>query len=367
MPLAPQVGYGEAETVASIYRDAELVILEKIVAMLQRGIDLDGDAWAQQQLARLQGVREITLRELAAVNPGAVATIREALDGAYSKGGLAVLRDVGANLDARSVATGVKRAAVSAFAAEVSGGLAVAQSAIVRTTEDVVRQVIVQTVASTIAGSTTRREAAQAAVTQFLGRGLSGIDTGRGTMGLADYAAMAVRTANTRAAIQGHTQTALANDLNLVVIHPGPRSCDICDYWARGILALDDTPAGIVTVPALVGEGTVEVEVLGSLDDAILDGYQHPNCRCGMAVYLPGITDPDIIEREPWDQEGYVAQQRQRDIEREIRGWKLEAATSLTDDRRADALASVSEWQATMRDHLAAHPDLKRQSDREQV
>lgn len=366
MPLAPNVGTGEAETVAAIYRDAELSILARIVAGLEDGIDGDADRWELEQLARLQNLSEEVLAQLAKVNPSAAREIRAALDGAYTRGGAAVLADVGRNLDAHLVATGVKRAAVAAFAGEVSGGLAAAQSAIIRTTPDLVRQVIASTVANTITGTATRREAAQAAITQFLGHGLTGIETARGSMGLADYAAMAVRTANTRAAIQGHTATMLENGLGLVVIHPGPRPCDVCDIWARTVLSIDGTPAGTITVEGVIGP-PVEVEVGGTLDDAISDGYQHPNCRCGIEAFLPGVTDSSVIEREQWDAEGYAAQQRQREIEREIRTWRLESATSITDDRRAEADAKVAEWQAAQREHLRANEELKRQYSREQI
>lgn len=366
MPVVPQVGLAEAETVARIYRDAELAILEKIVRQLSVGIDTPGDAWAAEQLGRLQQLSEDALRELAKVNPGAVREIRSTLSASYDKGGAAVLADLGAGLDPAKAATSVKRAAVQAFASEVTGGLAQAQSAIVRTVPDVVREVVTRTVASTITGTTTRREAAQTAISELLGHGLTGIQSGRGTLSLGDYAAMAVRTSTARAAITGHTATMLANGLTLVVIHPGPRPCDICDEWARGILSLDGTPEGVYEVQGILG-GTVEVEVMGTLEDAQADGFQHPNCRCGIGSYLPGVTDPAVIDREPWDQAGYEAQQRQRDIEREIRSWKLEAVTSLTDDRRAEADGKVADWQQAMRDHLAQHDELKRQSVREQI
>lgn len=361
MPLVPDVGLADAQALAETYRDAELRLLEIIAEQIGDG--LDDDDWEIQQLARLQGLNEEALGVLAKTNPAAVRDIRAAIGSAYDRGGLAVLQDIPAG--GVKAASAVKRNAVAAFVDDLTTGMAQAQTAILRTTDDVVRQIIAQTVANTITGTSTRAEAAQAAISSFLGNGIQGIEVGRGTMGLPEYAAMAVRTANTRAALRGHTATMQANDLNLVVIHPGPRPCDICDQWARGILSLDDTPAGVLLVPSLLGGEPIEIEVMGTLAEAEADGFMHPNDRCGIGAFLPGVTDPEVIEREPWDQEGYEAQQRQRDIEREIREWKNEAAISLDDERQEDALAKVEEWQQTMRDHLAANDALKRQPGRE--
>src|SRR5690606_14575813 len=102
---------------------------------------------------------------------------------------------------------------------------------------------------------------------------------------------------------------------DLVVVHPGPRACDICDTWARSVLTIQPGPSGEVTVAAVDGSGDVTIEVDGSLDDARDDGWGHPNCRCAVAAYLPGVTDSTIIQRPPWDAEGYAAQQKQRTLE----------------------------------------------------
>lgn len=364
MPLRNDVGVADAEAIAAIYQDSELKLLALIASMLADGIE-EPD-WELQQLGRLQALREAALSTLGAANAAAASEIRAALERAYTKGGLAVFADVRGKLDAREAATSARVAAVSALGRDIADGLADAQGGILRKVDDVFREVVARAAATVVTGTLTRTDSAQRAINDLLGRGIQGVEVGRGSMSLPDYVTMAVRTATSRSALAGHRETALANDLNLIVIHPGPRPCDICDYWARGILSIDGTPAGTVTVANILG-GEVEVEILGTIEDAQADGYGHPNDRCGEEVYLPGVTDPDIIEREPWDQEGYEAQQQQRELERGIREAKTEGALALTDQAAEDAAQLVADRQAALRDHLAANEELKRQSQREQI
>lgn len=366
-PLVPQIAQTitQAQAVAEVYRDSELRILSKIIDSLST--DLDSEDWALGQLARLQDIGAIITAELGKANAAAAQSIRDNIESAYTKGGVSVLQQLREHLEPTEVASPVKVAAVDAFVKDATTGLATAQAAIVRSTQDSVREIVVNSAAAAVTGTIKRPEAVQDAVREFLGKGLTGIQTGRGTMSLGDYAELAMRTTTSRAAIAGHTATMVANDLNLVVIHPGPRPCDICDGWARQVLSLDGSPAGTVQVTDIITGELVEIEIGGTLDDARDDGWNHPNCRCGVGAYLPGVTDPDIIERPVWDADGYAAQQDQRGIERDIRSAKTDLATAVTDDAAAAAKASVSNAQANMRSLLSENPDLKRQSSREQI
>lgn len=110
----------------------------------------------------------------------------------------------------------------------------------------------------------------------------------------------------------------------------------------------------------------IRVPVAGSVAFARAAGLQHPNCRHSLSAYLPGVTRAPKHTADP---EGDAARQRQRAIERQIRAWKLRAETAI-DPRGPEATqarAKVGQWQAAMRAHLAANPDLRRQSAREQI
>lgn len=105
------------------------------------------------------------------------------------------------------------------------------------------------------------------------------------------------------------------------------------------------------------------VRVAGSLDEARRAGLQHPNCRHSVSAYTPGITRTETATPDP---KGYEAGQRQREIERKIRQYKNRSAAATTPEARTAANAKTRQWQTAMRDHLTAHPDLRRLRAREQ-
>ncbi|MEV0444513.1 phage minor capsid protein [Streptomyces spectabilis] len=78
----------------------------------------------------------------------------------------------------------------------------------------------------------------------------------------------------------------------------------------------------------------------------------------------PRSTRYEQAESDPG---GYEAGQRQRAIERHIRRYKRREAAALPPRSPARRPGKVRQWQGAMRDHLAAHPDLRRLRHREQV
>lgn len=362
--ISPSLGADLAEPVADIYRDAELRILERIATAL--GTGLEAPDWEVQQLARLQRIRQGILDELAMLNPMAAAEIMQALTEAYGSGILSAFADVGDAVPHLNPTADARAAAVATLAAETVRGVASAQAPILRAVDDIYRAVIAQVVSVATTGAIGRQEAVQSALRQFTRAGLSVIPTRRGTMNLSDYVQMAVRTATSRTALAGHLDTMDRAGLDLVVIHPGPRACKICDDWARKVLSRSGQ-TGVLRLDSVRSDRQVAVTVDDTLAAARAAGWGHPNCRCALQTYLPGITRRDTIERPRWDQEGYEAQQRQRGIERQIRGWKVAQATAITPEEKAAAGARVKAWQQAQRDLLDQHPYLKRQSAREQI
>ncbi|HEY8588486.1 MAG TPA: phage minor capsid protein, partial [Naasia sp.] len=94
-------------------------------------------------------------------------------------------------------------------------------------------------------------------------------------------------------------------------------------------------------------------------------GFQHPNCRHTVKLYLPGVTKAPTGPGTGPDPKGDEARQRQRAIEREIRRHKRGADLALDAPARKAANTRVREWQARMREHLAEHPELRRLTYRE--
>jgi len=362
--ISPNIGADLAQPVAAIYAEAELAILERISDQL--GLDLDADDWDTLQLARLQQVRAEVLALLGQVNPDAAALLQQQLDAGYAAGQASAFQDVGGVLDPIRAQTADRVYAVAALAQDTATALQSAQPGILRAVDDVYRRVVSEATAQVLTGTTTRQDAVQRVLRQLLGQGIRGIQTARGTMDLETYATMAVRTATARSAVAGHEGVMDAMGLDLVVIHPGPRACPICDRWARMILARKG-PDGVLTVTSLTTGEPVQVDVGATLTEARNAGWGHPNCRCNLAAYMPGVTQAHEIERPPFDQDAYDAQQRQRALERSIRNAKRQQAIAITPEGKAAAGRKVAAQQQAMRDHLADHPDLKRQGKREQL
>lgn len=365
MAVSPIFTGGLAEEVARIYEEAELRILERLMALLVKGIDGDADWWERDVLERLQTLRPQVLAILAQTNPAAAAAITAALEEAYGVGMLAAYAEVGTQ--AVPIA---HTAAVEALAAATLGKTVEAAPFILRAAEDAVRNVVAEVLRGTVTGTLLKRDALQRALNGLVREGFATVPVGRRTMGAADYARMAVRTGTAHAMIGGHVQAVKDLGLNLVTITPGPRACKVCDEWAGKVLSVDGTPAGRYLLESTSGDGPREVWVTvdGSLDEARAAGCFHPNCRCAIRAYLPGLTKRrDVTDRPAWDEEGYHAQQGQRGIERGIRRAKERLAVAVTPEAEREARRAIKEGQARMRAHLAEHPYLKRQSAREQV
>ncbi|MDX3582530.1 phage minor capsid protein [Streptomyces europaeiscabiei] len=89
------------------------------------------------------------------------------------------------------------------------------------------------------------------------------------------------------------------------------------------------------------------------------------NCRHSLSAYLPGVTTRPPHHATPGTT--YEDTQRQREIERHIRRWKRVQAAAMGDDARRKAGAKVRAWQKAQREHVAAHDDLRRKPQREQI
>lgn len=361
MPVSPIFAASLAEEVARIWEEAELRILERLVAMLSRGVNEDW--WERDVLERLQTLRPTILAALREANPAAAQAITAALEEAYGVGMLQAYREVGTQ--AVPIA---HSAAVEALAAATLGATVDAAPHILRSTEDAARRVVAEVLRGTTTGTLLKRDALQRALNGLVRDGFRTVPVGRGTMSASDYARMAVRTGTAQAMIAGHVQGISDLGLSLVTITPGPRACKVCDEWAGKVLSTDGTPAGRYLLPQVNGDGEEWVTVDGTLDEARAAGVYHPNCRCAIRAYLVGVTRRrDVTDRPKWDEKGYHAQQAQRRLEKGIREAKMREAVAVTEEAKRDARRLVKERQAKMRAHLANHPFLKRQSAREQV
>jgi len=355
----------DAVQLANAYREAERRIVERIAAELSQG--LEAPQWEIAALQRAQTLRIYATQTLQAAGSAYAAASDARVAAMYESGAAALVKDVGGVLPLHEATALTKRAAVKRVTGELSGLVNAASGQVLRRVDDVYRSVIGEVVQAAAARGISRTDAAIEAMSTFAEKGIGSFaDAGGRNWTLGNYVDMATRTGLAKAQNLGHADAMRANGLDLVIVQPGPRACETCDEWARMILSLDGPTGEISTTDVVTGE-TIAVMVDGTVADAELAGFDHPNCRCSLSAYIPGATDKSAIERPPWDQEAYQAQQQQRAIENAIRADKLTAAAAIDPSTKAAAEASVRDSQQRMRDHLAANPDLKRQSGRESI
>jgi len=363
MAFSPIDADPAAVRIAQYYADAEIAIIRKMVLMLAQGID--SPDWDREQLAALQRLRDMAVRELGGTD--AAAAIFQEVENAYQGGVASALKDMAPALDpSDALLSEAGKAQVANLAGAAVGTIESAKPMLLRAVADVFREVVADVTAQTILGTITRKQAYQIAANRFLGQGLPTFKDSRGrNWRIQDYARMAVRTATAKTAIQAHLDTAEANGFDLVMITAGPRHCKVCDGWTGKVLHRDSGPEGTYVVESLVTGRPVQVKVEGSLADARRAGWGHPNCRCNIRVFIPGATK--VEARPPWDQAAYEAQQRQRALENQVRMAKLKQAVAVTPEAEARAKGQLKDAFARLNQHMQDHDYLKRQRQREQV
>ncbi|WP_374118608.1 phage minor capsid protein [Streptomyces sp. BSP1] len=356
-----------AERTRDLYAGAEERLLGIIARQLAAGLEAPG--WVEAKLAAVQQVRRASQAVVDELGKAVSLDVFDAVAEAYNVGHRSAVAELGALSDdaGRLVDDRLPQAqAVDRLAQEAVDVVTATHRSILRAVVDTFRAVVSSVAATPLLGTGTRRQATQDALRQFADAGIRAfVDQAGRRWSLPSYAEMAVRTATARAATEAHTRTLTEHGVDLVVVSNSPRECPLCRPWERTVLTIGG-PAGprTVEVEHAVEDGrTVRVRVAGSLDEARAAGLQHPNCRHSVSAYTPGLTEVDDAEPDP---AGYEAGQRQRAIERNIRKWKRRQAVALDPQEQRAAAGKVRQWQGAMRQHLTAHPDLRRLRHREQ-
>lgn len=378
MPVSPAMAEDLAAAIGKLYADAELVLIDKLRAALVQGID--SPLWAEIKLRSIGDLRQAVEEVTEALQQDASGAVARALAEAYGRGRQTAVAelgalDIGREIQARRVLPGAP--AVDRLAASYAEDTRPVYQRITRVVLDVYRGVVARASTSTLLGTLTRRQASQHALDAFAQRGVTGfVDSSGRAWELATYAEMAVRSVTARAAVEGHIDALAEVGVGLVIVSDAPLECEQCAPWEGEVLSLGPgsgprtiraeraiQPAGLRA--ALRPPETVAVHIAGSLVEARSKGLFHPNCRHALAAYLPGVTTRP--PHHPTPGTTYADTQRQREIERTIRAWKRRAAAATNDRARTRANSYVRKWQKLAREHVAAHPDLRRKPQREQI
>ncbi|MFJ9645005.1 phage minor capsid protein [Streptomyces sp. NPDC101206] len=378
MPVSPAMAEDLARRVRELYEDAEAALLERLAAALEA--DIDSPRWAELKRASVGDLRQAVEAIADALQTDTTGAVAEALATAYNRGRQAAVAelgalDIGRELAARSALPNAP--AVDRLAASYARDTRPLYQRITRAVLDTYRSVVARASGTQLLTGITRRQASQRALDQFAARGVTGfVDSAGRRWDMASYAEMAVRSVTARAAVEGHIDSLAEIGVGLVIVSDAPLECPLCAPWEGEVLALTGPP-GPRTVRTertiqptglrglLAAPRTVAVHIAGSLVEARAAGLFHPNCRHSLSAYLPGVTTRPPHHATPGT--SYADTQRQREIERHIRRWKRGAAAAMDDAARRRATAKVRQWQAAMREHVAAHEHLRRDPAREQI
>ena len=236
---------------------------------------------------------------------------------------------------------------------------------ILRWPEDVYRDVISRTTPGLLLGMDTGRQAQARAWRELRRRGVTGfVDRADRRWNLATYVEMATRTASHRAFTDSNLATLGSFGIDLVTAVGGKGQCEACGRWVGQVMSQTGTGPQTLQLEHSIHDGVmVSVRVKGSVDDAIADGFMHPNCRHTLVGYFPGLNNDT---GEPWTREAEDAQAGLRAIEVEVRKAKRDLAGALNDDEAKAAKRRVRDMQARIREHIEETGEPRRR-EREQL
>lgn len=335
------------DTLAAIYDDAELRILEHIARQLAQG--LDSPDWAMTKLRELQLLQARLKGNLDALVGKSAEEITKAILDAYNSGRAEALADlVRAKLakDAARDLNPVEDLAMRSLLTEAIGATLGMHPRILRSVDDVYRQVVAKAAGVMLTGAQTRRQVAQRALDEFADRGVTGFTDRAGrNWEMRSYAEMALRSASHRASTQGHLDQLQAQGHDLVIVSDHSQECELCRPFEGKVLSISGAPR-------IDG-----VQVLCTVAEAYHRGYGHPGCRHRFKAYFPGIT---TVPKGTADPTGDANRQEQRRLERGVRAWKRREAAALDPQAKQAAVAKGKEWRAKLAQHVADN-DLKAQ------
>lgn len=363
MAVSPDDAEHLAADVAAEFGAAEHTVMGLLRDLLAPGLTRPG--WARARTAAGGLLRRALRRLIPGLRQRATAAAEEAVAEAHRIGDRAARME----LEQHQLPAGPDDLTVTPtlrLARALTEDFEPVYARILRQPEDVYREVIARASEGVLEGQITRRRAAQRALDDFADRGITGFVDDRGrAWNLHSYVEMAVRTVCGRAAIQAHADRLAAAGHSLVSVSAPGGSCPRCAPWEGKVLALSG-PAGShqVQMPHASDLGrTVTVQVAGSLMEARAAGFQHPNCRHSVSLYLPGVSVPPTA---PANVHSYDSVQEQRRLERQVRRWKRREQTALDDETRTAARRRIRGYQAQLRE-LTRETGQRRLPEREQI
>jgi len=356
----------EEADVLTVYQDAERALLDRVTGAVRATVDAPDASTSTRAIEGQLQVRRDSTQVLGALDRSARDRVEAAISAAADQGAQEAARQLGRLEFGDTVPAfdRTHRAMLDQIAASVLDRVTPAHGAALRATSDAYRDIVSRVLPRMAVGADTRLSATQRAMWAFADRGITGFtDVAGRRWSLSSYVEMAVRTGSARAAVAAQLEATRAAGSELVIVNGSGDRCEKCRPWHGKVLAIGSSREVRVEHPFIDGQfETTTADA--TLNEARSAGLLHPQCRCSLSTFTPGVTRRPEPAR---DNGQYAARQQQRAIERQIRAWKQREAAALDDGARKHARTGVRGAEARMRDHLKANPDLRRLRQREQI
>ncbi len=231
-----------------------------------------------------------------------------------------------------------------------------AETAILRMANDQYRKIIFNAQVYAMTGATYEK-AVDMATKDFLSAGINCIEYSNGARHtMADYADMALRTAQKRAYLTGEGEKRMEWGISTVIMNKRGNPCPKCKPFV-GKIFIDDVWSGGSK------DGISETTGLKYplISSAIKKGLYHPRCRDSHTTYFEGISTPpdDKYTKEELEElaENYNHEQRQQYAQRQAEKYgRLEEYSLDADNKRKYGLKNkvwnkIANSIDTMREH----------------
>jgi hypothetical protein len=211
-----------------------------------------------------------------------------------------------------------------------------ANRAVLRMMNDTYRSTIFKYGMYVTNGVYTEKQAYDAAVKDFLSRGINCIEYKDGRrVNIADYTSMAIRTVNQRAYMAGEGEFRKYLGETLVIISHHATSCKLCQPFENKVL-IDDVYSG----------GTPDDGDYMLLSQAMAEGLFHPRCRHGLGTYYPELEDIVHYETEDNKLNEYGTEELNRaHVENMIQKYKRLTVGSIDPANIEKYQARLNEWE----------------------
>lgn len=311
------------------------------------GVPEHWEAWQSAKLRDLRRFRRENQDILGAVAPVIEAETAALLQEQYAEGGADGF-------------FGTSDEKLRGLIREMQRGEVRVERAALRYMDDVYRKTILRTATAMTAGGMTLQQAVDEATKDFLAQGINCVRYANGRqVNIASYAEMALRTCGTRAMLLGEAQQRQRLGIDTVLVSRYGACSDTCLPW-QGRVYIDDVfqpyygPRG----------GSFGVSRNGRqymlLSVAIRGGLFHPNCRHTITTWIEGVsTMPDPMDPAKIERVNKL-EQKQRQLERQVRQAKREAAGLADPEAVKAAKAEVRRRQAVLREFVKEHGDVLR-------